>query len=120
MNKCSGVVGVFNCQGAGWCRITKKTRIHDESPGTLTTSVRAADVDAISNVAGADWKGDTIVYAYRSGTGIIACNVIKIHDGFYCINLWKIKQKEMGLIFRGFDSIAKRRLGSSYPQSFGI
>lgn len=68
MNKCSGVVGVFNCQGAGWCRITKKTRIHDESPGTLTTSVRAADVDAISQVAGADWKGDTIVYAYRSGT----------------------------------------------------
>ncbi|TYK11099.1 putative galactinol--sucrose galactosyltransferase 2 isoform X1 [Cucumis melo var. makuwa] len=67
MNKCSGVVGVFNCQGAGWCRITKKTRIHDESPGTLTTSVRAADVDAISQVAGADWKGDTIVYAYRSG-----------------------------------------------------
>ena len=25
VNKCTGVVGVFNCQGAGWCRITKKT-----------------------------------------------------------------------------------------------
>ncbi|KAJ7976799.1 Alkaline alpha-galactosidase seed imbibition protein [Quillaja saponaria] len=67
LNKCSGVVGVFNCQGAGWCKDTKRTRIHDESPGTLTGSVRATDVDLMSQVFGADWKGDTVVYAYRSG-----------------------------------------------------
>jgi raffinose synthase len=67
INKCSGVVGVFNCQGAGWCKVSKKTRIHDESPGTLTGSVRAVDVDAMSQVAGADWNGETIVYAYKSG-----------------------------------------------------
>ena len=45
----------------------KKTRIHDESPGTITGSVRAADVDAIAQVAGSDWGGETIVYAYKSG-----------------------------------------------------
>lgn len=67
LNKCSGVVGVFNCQGAGWCKIEKKTRIHDTSPGTLTASVCASDVDLITQVAGAEWLGDTIVYAYRSG-----------------------------------------------------
>ncbi|KAL2320778.1 hypothetical protein Fmac_029747 [Flemingia macrophylla] len=67
LNKCSGVVGVFNCQGAGWCKIEKKTRIHDTSPGTLTGSVCASDVDLISHVAGAEWFGETIVYAYRSG-----------------------------------------------------
>ncbi|CAJ1911368.1 unnamed protein product [Sphenostylis stenocarpa] len=67
MNKCSGVVGVFNCQGAGWCKVEKKTRIHDTSPGTLTSSVCASDVDLITQVAGAEWVGDTIVYAYRSG-----------------------------------------------------
>jgi len=70
MNKCSGVVGVFNCQGAGWCKIEKKTRIHDTSPGTLTGSVCAFDVDPITQVAGAEWLGETIVYAYRSGTTI--------------------------------------------------
>ncbi|XP_068472711.1 probable galactinol--sucrose galactosyltransferase 2 isoform X1 [Phaseolus vulgaris] len=70
MNKCSGVVGVFNCQGAGWCKIEKKTRIHDTSPGTLTGSVCAFDVDPITQVAGAEWLGETIVYAYRSG-GVI-------------------------------------------------
>ncbi|XP_012569290.1 probable galactinol--sucrose galactosyltransferase 2 [Cicer arietinum] len=67
MNKCTGVVGVFNCQGAGWCKVEKKTRIHDTSPGTLTSSVSASDVDQINQVAGVEWHGETIVYAYRSG-----------------------------------------------------
>ncbi|KAK7396251.1 hypothetical protein VNO78_17123 [Psophocarpus tetragonolobus] len=75
LNKCSGVVGVFNCQGAGWCKIEKKTRIHDTSPGTLTGSVRASDVDLITQVAGAEWLGETIVYAYRSG------EVIRLPEG---------------------------------------
>lgn len=60
-------MGVFNCQGAGWCRITKKTRVHDAAPGTLTGSVRADDVDAIADVAGTGWTGDAVVYAHRSG-----------------------------------------------------
>lgn len=71
MNKFSGVVGAFNCQGAGWCKITKKTLIHDESPGTLTGSVCATDVDLMAQVAGADWNGDTVVYAYRSGNMLL-------------------------------------------------
>ncbi|KAL7134148.1 hypothetical protein ABFS83_11G007700 [Erythranthe nasuta] len=65
-NKFSGVVGVFNCQGAGWCRVTKTTRIHDAYPSTLTTSVQASDVDTIAQIAGPDWIGDTVVYAHRS------------------------------------------------------
>ncbi|GLT88228.1 hypothetical protein SLE2022_062630 [Rubroshorea leprosula] len=67
VNKCSGVVGVFNCQGAGWCKVAKKTRIHDASPGTLSGSVRATDVDQLAQIAGADWQGETVVYAHRSG-----------------------------------------------------
>jgi raffinose synthase len=67
MNKFTGIVGVFNCQGAGWCKETKKNQIHDTSPGTLTGSIRADDADLISQVAGEDWSGDSIVYAYRSG-----------------------------------------------------
>ncbi|CAM0884170.1 unnamed protein product [Alopecurus aequalis] len=69
VNKCAGVVGVFNCQGAGWCRVIKKTRIHDEAPGTLTGSVRAEDVDAIARVAGrgGDWDGEVVVYTHRAG-----------------------------------------------------
>ncbi|XP_072951405.1 probable galactinol--sucrose galactosyltransferase 2 [Typha angustifolia] len=67
VNKCSGVVGVFNCQGAGWCKIAKKTLIHDAAPGTLTGSVRAVDVDNIAEIAGPGWGGQAVVYAFKSG-----------------------------------------------------
>jgi raffinose synthase len=66
------VVGVFNCQGAGWCRVTKRTRVHDATPGTLTGTVRADDVDAIARVAGdggsddGEWDGEAVVYAHRA------------------------------------------------------
>ncbi|KAK4485423.1 hypothetical protein RD792_008063 [Penstemon davidsonii] len=75
VNKCSGVVGVFNCQGAGWCKVAKKTRIHDASPGTLTSSVQATDVDSIAQIAGPEWNGDAVVYAYRTG------EVVKLPKG---------------------------------------
>ncbi|XP_073306209.1 probable galactinol--sucrose galactosyltransferase 2 [Primulina huaijiensis] len=71
VNKCSGLVGVFNCQGAGWCKTAKKTRIHDASPGTLTSSVQVTDVDTLSQIAGSDWNGVAIVYAHKSGEIIL-------------------------------------------------
>lgn len=58
---------MFNCQGAGWCKVEKKTRIHDASPGTLTGSIQAIDVDSIAHIAGPEWDGDAIIYAHRSG-----------------------------------------------------
>ncbi|EPS67241.1 hypothetical protein M569_07535, partial [Genlisea aurea] len=70
-NKCTGVVGVFNCQGAGWCKVAKTTRIHDASPGTLTGSVKTSDVDSIAEIGGPEWNGDAVVYAYRSGEVVI-------------------------------------------------
>lgn len=55
--------------------MTKRTRIHDASPGTLTTSVQATDVDTISQIAGPHWTGDTVVYAHRSG------EVVRLPEG---------------------------------------
>lgn len=60
-------MGVFNCQGAGWCRHTKKTRVHDAALGTLTSTVIATDVDAIAQLAGPDWGGQAVIYAFKSG-----------------------------------------------------
>lgn len=67
VNKCTGAVGVFNCQGAGWCKVAKKTRIHNADPGTLTGSISTQDVDSIAQLAGPDWDGQAIVYSYKSG-----------------------------------------------------
>lgn len=52
--------------------MTKKTRIHDASPGTLTTSVQSTDVETI------DWNGDSIAYCFTSGkpmTGVRISNL---------------------------------------------
>lgn len=67
LNDFTGVVGVFNCQGAGWCRVGKKNLIHDEQPGTTTGFIRAKDVDYLPRVAGDEWTGDAIAYSHLGG-----------------------------------------------------
>jgi raffinose synthase len=67
MNDYSGVVGVFNCQGAGWCKVGKKNLIHDENPGTVTGIIRAKDIDYLSTVAGDKWTGDAVIFSHLSG-----------------------------------------------------
>ncbi|CAN6165573.1 unnamed protein product [Urochloa humidicola] len=74
-NACGAVVGAFNCQGAGWCRVARRTRVHDATPRTLTGAVRAADVPAAAIAApggggegGDEWDGEAVVvYAHRTG-----------------------------------------------------
>lgn len=67
MNDYSGVIGVFNCQGAAWCKVGKRNLVHDEQPGTVTGIVRACDVNYISRVADAGWTGDAVVYSHLGG-----------------------------------------------------
>ncbi|PUZ52033.1 hypothetical protein GQ55_6G238200 [Panicum hallii var. hallii] len=67
LNEHSGVIGAFNCQGAGWCRVGKKNLVHDEQPGTVTGVIRARDVDYLAKVADQSWNGDVIVYSHVGG-----------------------------------------------------
>ncbi|KAL5737246.1 hypothetical protein ACOSP7_030007 [Xanthoceras sorbifolium] len=67
LNDFTGVMGVFNCQGAGWCKIGKTNLIHDGQPGTITGYIRAKDVDYLPRVAGDDWTGDAIIYSHLGG-----------------------------------------------------
>ncbi|TVU05380.1 hypothetical protein EJB05_48539 [Eragrostis curvula] len=67
LNEHAGVIGAFNCQGAGWCRVGKKNLIHDEQPGTVTGVIRAQDVDYLAKVADHRWNGDVIVYSHIGG-----------------------------------------------------
>ncbi|KAI4366218.1 hypothetical protein MLD38_022122 [Melastoma candidum] len=66
-NDCTGVIGVFNCQGAGWCRVGKKNLIHDEQPGTITGTIRASDVDYLPKLAEGGWTGDAVAYSHVGG-----------------------------------------------------
>uniref|UniRef100_A0A0E0LWE3 galactinol--sucrose galactosyltransferase n=1 Tax=Oryza punctata TaxID=4537 RepID=A0A0E0LWE3_ORYPU len=67
LNEHSGVIGAFNCQGAGWCRVGKKNLVHDEQPATVTGVIRAQDVHHLATVAADGWNGDVIVYSHIGG-----------------------------------------------------
>ncbi|KAG8385960.1 hypothetical protein BUALT_Bualt03G0099500 [Buddleja alternifolia] len=67
LNEHNGVMGVFNCQGAGWCRIGKRNLVHDEQPGTISGIIQAKDVDYLPRVASDEWNGDAIVYSHLQG-----------------------------------------------------
>ncbi|KAL0000378.1 hypothetical protein SO802_014159 [Lithocarpus litseifolius] len=67
LNEFNGVVGVFNCQGAGWCKVGKKNLIHNENPGTITGVIRAKDVDYLPRVADDTWTGDTVIFSHLGG-----------------------------------------------------
>ncbi|KAG0623571.1 hypothetical protein M758_3G184100 [Ceratodon purpureus] len=72
MNKYGGVIGIFNCQGAGWCKSDKKYTIHDLNPDAISGSVRAADIERLADAAPDDWDGDCVVLSHRS------CELIRI------------------------------------------
>ncbi|KAK6947145.1 Glycosyl hydrolases 36 [Dillenia turbinata] len=64
LNDYTGVMGVFNCQEAGWSRVEKKNLIDDEQPGTITGVVRSKDFEYLSEVVDDSWNGDAIVYSH--------------------------------------------------------
>ncbi|XP_074578056.1 putative galactinol--sucrose galactosyltransferase 6 isoform X2 [Curcuma longa] len=67
MNKYTGVVGVFNCQGAAWSSTEKKNTFHSTSSEALTCAMTATDVHLISEAAtDREWSGDCVVYRQTS------------------------------------------------------
>lgn len=60
-------MGVFNCQGAGWCKVGKTNLIHDLEPGTMTGVIRAKDVAYLPKVADDKWSGDAVIFSHLGG-----------------------------------------------------
>lgn len=67
INDFTGVLGAFNCQGAGWSSVEKRILIHDREPGNLTGIIRADDVNYLPRTADDSWSGDTIIYSHLRG-----------------------------------------------------
>lgn len=67
LNDYTGVLGVFNCQGASWCKTEKKNLVHVAEPNTITSNIHAGDVDFLSRIARNNWNGDIVIYSHRQG-----------------------------------------------------
>ncbi|KAI3446887.1 hypothetical protein Pfo_003552 [Paulownia fortunei] len=72
MNKYTGVLGVYNCQGAAWNSVERKNTFHQTKSEAITGYVRGRDVHLISEVAqDSNWDGNVAMYSHRSGDIIV-------------------------------------------------
>ncbi|XP_021749756.1 probable galactinol--sucrose galactosyltransferase 2 [Chenopodium quinoa] len=67
LNKLSGIIGVFNCQGAGSWPLKDNT-LDTPIPEVISGQISPNDVEFLGEVAGDNWQGDCAVYAFNSGT----------------------------------------------------
>lgn len=70
LNKFSGVIGAFNCQGAG--KWPCKDNTNDDNTSTskslaISGYVSPMDVEFLEELAGENWTGDCAVFAFNSG-----------------------------------------------------
>eukprot|EP00803_Ostreobium_quekettii_P009062 evm.model.scf_1268.6 EVM.evm.TU.scf_1268.6 scf_1268:41483-45214(-) len=66
-NACSGVVGIFNLQGASWDRTIRQFCTHDTNPSTLQAHVCPGDVDCLPARAATTpgFNGRYAAYSFR-------------------------------------------------------
>lgn len=70
LNKLSGVLGVFNCQGAGSWPLKQVSEDINSTGSTISVIsglVRPLDVEFLEEIAGEKWNEEFAVYAFNSG-----------------------------------------------------
>ncbi|KAL9224432.1 hypothetical protein vseg_000462 [Gypsophila vaccaria] len=69
MNKYTGVLGVYNCQGAAWSSSERKNTFHQTTTEAITGVVRGRDVHLVTEAAvdPSDWNRDCAIYRHKSG-----------------------------------------------------
>uniref|UniRef100_A0A0D3GDD3 galactinol--sucrose galactosyltransferase n=1 Tax=Oryza barthii TaxID=65489 RepID=A0A0D3GDD3_9ORYZ len=75
MNKFTGVLGVYNCQGAAWSFVEKKNIFHKTGAEALSCGVKGSDVHLIADAAtDSEWNGDCAVYRHASADLVVLPN----------------------------------------------
>lgn len=67
LNDFSGVMGVFNCQGAGFCGDGKDNLNDNKQACTIEGFIHSKDVSHLPKIAEDIWNGDIVVYSHLGG-----------------------------------------------------
>lgn len=67
LNKCTGVMGVFNCQGAGSWPDLEEDRVELSCP-EISGKISPSDIEYLEEVSGKSWNGDYAVFSSKSGS----------------------------------------------------
>ncbi|KAL8041854.1 hypothetical protein ABFX02_09G011200 [Erythranthe guttata] len=68
LNKLTGVVGVFNCQGAGTWLMKQAQESTQKSNIPLSGGVGPTDVEYLDEIAGETWTEECALYAFNKGS----------------------------------------------------
>ncbi|KAG8378712.1 hypothetical protein BUALT_Bualt07G0013800 [Buddleja alternifolia] len=71
LNKLTGVIGVFNCQGAGSWPMKQAPESAEKATAaaiSITGRVSPLDVEFLEEIAGETWSGECALYAFQSGS----------------------------------------------------
>lgn len=71
LNKLPGVMGVFNCQGAGSWPLKEIAQDTSSCPSLSTfisCDVSPQDIEFLEEIADESWNGDCAIYAFNSGS----------------------------------------------------
>ncbi|KAL6549486.1 hypothetical protein OROHE_008603 [Orobanche hederae] len=71
LNKATGVIGVFNCQGAGVWPMKQSPESNGKSRRAATNisgTISPLDVEFLEDTAGENWTGDSAIYAFNSAS----------------------------------------------------
>ncbi|XP_020103765.1 probable galactinol--sucrose galactosyltransferase 2 isoform X1 [Ananas comosus] len=70
LNACNGILGIFNCQGAGtWPCLDSSLSNPNSEATTLSAKVRSDDIEYLEEVAANNnWTGDCAVYSFNAGS----------------------------------------------------
>ncbi|KAJ6410296.1 hypothetical protein OIU84_007112 [Salix udensis] len=108
LNKLTGVIGVFNCQGKGrWPMEQEAEEIAlavPSGPSSLSGHVSPIDVEFLDDIAGEDWNGNCAVYGFNSGSlsmlpkkGVLEVSLNTLKYEIYTICPIKSTQNQAGL-----------------------
>lgn len=68
MNKYTGVIGVYNCQGAAWNETERKNTFHEIKTDAITGQIRGSDAHLIAEAAtDPEWAGDSAIFCHHTG-----------------------------------------------------
>ncbi|KAL1556115.1 flavodoxin-like fold protein [Salvia divinorum] len=121
MNDVNGVLGVFNCQGASWCRTSIKNLIHDQQPPTISSTIQPTDVEYLHNTAWSGWNGDCIMYSHRGekliNVGVNASHPIELKAReFEVFTVAAVRQLSNGAAFAPIGLVKMFNSGGAIKQ----
>ncbi|XP_058091917.1 galactinol--sucrose galactosyltransferase-like [Magnolia sinica] len=78
LNKVTGVVGAFNCQGGGWCREDRKNKCYSEFSHVLKARTSPNDIEWENGKSPISTKGVDMFAVYSSQSKLVA--LIRPHE----------------------------------------